>query len=109
MWAGDEPLDMPRDIQLAQAVLDRRAGTTATGQPDLQVDLTVVMAGFKFEDVWNRRRLFIVDDVEIPVASLTDIVTSKAKAARPKDRLFLATHEHALRELLEREPDAGET
>ena len=35
----------------------------------------------------------------VPVASLKDIVVSKAAAGRPKDRLFLATHEEALREL----------
>ena len=30
LWAGDEPLDSPRDLQLAGAVVERRAGTTAT-------------------------------------------------------------------------------
>jgi hypothetical protein len=57
------------------------------------------MAGFAFDDVWPRRRVFKVEGVEIPVASLKDIVASKAAAGRPKDRLFLATHEEALREL----------
>jgi hypothetical protein len=107
LWVGDEPLDSPRDLQLARAVLEHRAGTTATNEPDLQVDLSFVMAGFDFEDVWSRRRVFVVDGVEIPVASLVDIVTSKANAGRPKDRLFLATHEHALDELLRRDPGPG--
>jgi hypothetical protein len=40
-----------------------------------------------------------VEGVAFPVASLGDIVASKAAAGRPKDRLFLATHEEALREL----------
>ena len=107
LWAGDEPLDSPRDLELARAVLECRAGTTATDEPDLQVDLSFVMTGFDFEDVWSRRRTFVVDGVEIPVASLTDIVTSKANLGREKDRLFLATHEHALGELLRREAGPG--
>jgi len=100
LWAGDEPLDIPRDLRLATAVVERRAGTTATGDEGLQVDLSLVMAGFDFDDVWARRRSFKVDGVDIPVARLTDIVTSKANVGREKDRLFLATHEEALRQLM---------
>ena len=100
LWAGDEPLDLPRDLQLATAVIERRAGTTASGAEGLEVDLSLVMAGFDFEDTWAGRRSFMVDGVDIPVASLTDIVTSKANVGRPKDRLFLATHEEALRQLM---------
>ena len=48
-----------------------------------------------------RERMFVVDGVEIPVARLTHIVESKAAAGREKDRLFLATHAEALRQLLE--------
>ncbi len=100
LWCGDEPLDSPRDLQLARAVLEHRAGTTAMGEQSLQIDLTLVMAGFTFDDVWFRRRTFLVDGVEIPVALLTDIVKSKATAGRPKDRMFLTTHEEAIRQLL---------
>jgi hypothetical protein len=41
-----------------------------------------------------------VEGVEVPVARLRHIVDSKAAVGRPKDRLFLATHEEALRHLL---------
>lgn len=103
LWAGDEPLDSPRDLQLAQAVVARRAATTATGDEDFQIDLSFEMAGFEFEAVWQDRRVFSAEGVEIPVARLNDIVKSKANVGRPKDRLFLASHEHALNELLQRE------
>ncbi len=106
--AGDERLDSPRDFQLAGAVVERRAGTSATDDEGLQIDLSLVMAGFDFERVWSSRRTFLVDDVEIPVARLTDIVNSKAKAGREKDRLFLATHAEALRELLRHEEGIDE-
>jgi len=58
------------------------------------------MAGFEFADVWAKRRTFKVQGVDVPVAALSDIVSSKAAAGRPKDQLFLATHEDALRQLL---------
>jgi len=107
LWAGEEPLDLPRDSQLARAVVERTAGTTATGD-GLQIDLSLVMAGFDFDDVWARRRSFKVDGVDIPVARLTDIVKSKANVGREKDRLFLATHEEALRQLMGEDQPAGE-
>jgi hypothetical protein len=59
------------------------------------------MAGFDFDRVWNERREFVVDSVAIPVARLAHIIESKAAAGREKDRLFLATHAEALRQLLD--------
>ncbi len=100
LWVGQEPLDLPRDLQLAQAVVERRAGIAAVDQEGHQVDLTLVMAGFAFEEVWGRRRTFEIEGVPVAVASLTDIVQSKAKVGRPKDHLFLATHEEAINQLL---------
>jgi len=98
LWCGDEPLGEPKDTFLAQAVVERRMLVTAIGTPDLVVDLSLVMAGLEFEEVWANRREFDVDGVMIPVASLHDIVESKRVANREKDRLFLATHAEALRQ-----------
>ena len=68
----DRDLFLPPDpSNLAQAW---QACEASAVSKDLEVDLTLVMAGFEFEEVWD------------------------------KDRLFLATHEEALRELLGREP-----
>ena len=61
------------------------------------------MKGYDFETVWAARRNFIIDGVEIPVARLLHIVTSKHAAGRDKDKLFLATHREALEQLLKRE------
>ncbi len=58
------------------------------------------MTGFTFEEVHSVCRTFQVGSVGIPVAKLSHIVESKAKAGRVKDRLFLATHADALRRLL---------
>jgi hypothetical protein len=89
---------LPPDEWLAAHVVERRTVVRATDQRGLDVDLSVVMAGF--ESVWNERRIFLVEGVDVPVARLAHIVASKAAAGRDKDRLFLATHEEALRQLL---------
>ncbi len=62
------------------------------------------MAGFDFERVWGERRVFKIEGIDVPCARLRHIVESKARAGRDKDRLFLATHREALRELLGEEP-----
>ena len=100
LTCSGEPLDMPRDLWLAERVVQNRALTRAVLEPDLSVDFTLVMAGFDFEAVWRERRMFSLEGVGVQVARLTHIVTSKALAGRPKDQLFLATHAEALRELL---------
>ena len=98
--SSGEPLDEPRDLRLAELVVEHRALTQATDERELQVDLTLVMTGFDFDEVWKKHTTYQLTDVEVPVASLSHIVASKAAAGRDKDRLFLATHAEALRELL---------
>lgn len=105
LWLGDEPLGLPRDSFLAERVVSRRALVRGRSE-ELQIDLALVMEGFEFEKVWRERRIFKVDRVGIPVARLSHIVASKAAAGRPKDHLFLATHEEVLRSLLRQTPRA---
>lgn len=101
LWVGDEPLGEPLDEPLARKVTEQRALVTAvSASKSEQVDLSLVMKGFSFEEVWPERRLFRVGEVDIPVASLSQIVESKRQTNRPKDRLFLATHADALEQLL---------
>lgn len=102
LWSERDPLDRPRDRWLGERVVERRALTNAT-RDELSVDLTFVMKGYDFDTVWSERRTFKIDDVDIPVARLLHIVTSKHAANRDKDRLFLATHREALEELLRKE------
>ena len=102
LWLGDEPLDRPRDRWLAERIVERRIVTLVTGPNDLRIDLTMVMKGFTFETVWAERRVFKIEDVDVPTARLLHIVQSKEAAGRDKDRLFLATHRDALEQLLKR-------
>lgn len=104
LFCGDDPLDTPRDLFLAERIVERRALVRASDGQGFEVDFTLVMAGFEFEGVFAGRRTFMVEGVPIPVARLRDIVASKAAAGREKDRLFLAAHAEALRSLIEEEP-----
>lgn len=100
LFAGMERLDEPRDADLARAIVERRALTRASDGMGTDVDLSLVMSGFDFEAIWPARRIFEVDEIAIPVARLSHIVESKARAGREKDRLFLATHREALDSIL---------
>lgn len=99
---GDEPLDVPRDRWLAERIVATRSLVRATDGRGLDVDLSLTMAGFDFEEIWRERRVFLVDGLEIPVARLEHIVRSKAAIGRPKDQLFLATHADALKQIFQR-------
>ena len=98
--SSGEPLDEPRDRWLAEKVIARRALTQASDEGELQIDLALVMEGFDFDQVWQERVIFTMDGIEIPVARLQHIVTSKAATGRAKDHLFIATHADSLRQLL---------
>lgn len=102
LWLGDDPLDRPRDVWLAERMVERSALTRVSGPANLQVDLTLVMKGFDFETVWKERRTFLIEDIEVPTARLAHIVASKQAAGRPKDQLFLTTHKDALEQLLKK-------
>ena len=100
LFVRTEPLDEPRDAELARAVVERRALTRASDGMGTDVDLSLVMSGFDFEAIWPARRMFEVEGIAIPVARLSHIVESKAKTGREKDRLFLATHREVLDDIL---------
>jgi hypothetical protein len=101
LWHANEPLDRPRDRRLADRVVEQRVVTRVSGLDELAVDLTLVMTGFEFEAVWDQRRVFLIDGVDVPVARLMHIVSSKQATGRDKDKLFLATHRAALEQLLQ--------
>jgi hypothetical protein len=99
LWRGNEPLGKPMDDFLAERVVERRMLVTAITR-EIDIDLSLTMADFDFETVWREHHVFQSEGVAIPVASLAHIVESKRRANREKDRLFLATHAEALRQLL---------
>ncbi len=104
-----ELLEKPLDLWLAERVVERRAVVRALGPSDLKIDLTLMMKGFHFENLWAERRTFTVEGQEIPVAPLSRIVESKKAAGRDKDVLFFVSHEEILKELLGDEGDQAGT
>ncbi len=89
-------LDAPRDRLSARTIVGHRTTVRARDQSGRTIDPTLVMTGFDFESVWEERRTFLVEGVELPVARLSPIIRSKAATNRDKDRLFLATQRHML-------------
>jgi hypothetical protein len=75
--AGGEPL-IQIDSLIAERIVERQALVTASYGKGLDIDFTHVMAGFDFETVWSERRTFLVHDVPISVARLSQILASKA-------------------------------
>jgi hypothetical protein len=100
LWMGDEPLEQPRDAWLADRVVERRLVTRGTRSGELHIDLTLEMKGYAFDAVWAERTVFVIEGHEIAVARLEHIIRSKHASGREKDRLFLATHRDALKQLL---------
>jgi hypothetical protein len=105
LWGAEDPFDASPDVNLARAVVDRRALTRATTSA-MTINLRLVMTAFAFEPVWEERRTFLMDGVEIPVARLSHIIRSKAATNRDKDRLFLARHAEILRQMLDGDEDS---
>ena len=100
LTVNEEPLGEPLDLWLAERVVARRATVRCYGPTGLQIDLSLSMAGFEFDQVWPARTVFVVDGIEIPVASLDQIVALKRAAGRAKDLLFLREHREVLETLL---------
>ena len=100
--AGDEAVEEPLDVLLAERIVTNRATVRAHSAGGLDVDLNLLMAGFEFDQVWRDRTHFAVEGVTIPVASLEHIVESKRTAGRSKDLLFLREHRDVLEQILKR-------
>lgn len=105
LWDDEQSLQTPPDVGLARVVVDGGRLTRATTS-EMTINLRLVMTAFAFEPVWEERRTFLMDGVEIPVARLSHIIRSKAATNRDKDRLFLTTHAEVLRQMLDEDEDS---
>lgn len=68
LWAGGEPLGAPLDLWLAEHVVAGRVRVRATDRKGLLVDLSLLVEGFEFDDLWPDRRSCTIDGVDVPVA-----------------------------------------
>ena len=87
--AGDEPLSRPDDMVLRR-ILERRIVVRAQAKDGMPIDLLTEAIGFPFEVWWKSRRYFSTEGVQVACAGLEEILQSKRKADRPKDRALLA-------------------
>ena len=87
LWTDDEPLGKPLDLPLAEAVVSRRALTTATHSDGLTVDLTLTMAGFDFETIWKEHGQFNVNGYAIFSMRKSDRKAGRRHGRRRRDRV----------------------
>jgi hypothetical protein len=55
------------------------------GIPPLRIEVLKSISGVEFEDCWQRRVPFGMDDLTIPMISLADLKTNKRASGRAKD------------------------
>jgi hypothetical protein len=101
MQAGGEPVD--QDPELLRGIV-RARGCIRAVRKGARIDLPLQIEGCRFQALWKKHRRIEVGGVRLRVAPLRDILRSKKLANRPKDRLFLAAYQDALRQLLEPPP-----
>jgi len=59
------------------------------GRAPLRVDVMMSIPGVKFEDAWGSRELVVLDDLQIPFISRSDLMMAKKAGGRPQDKLDL--------------------
>jgi hypothetical protein len=99
--AGGEPVD--QDPDLIRGIV-RALACVRAAKNNVRIDLPLQIAGCSFTSLWARHRRVKLGRFAVRVAPLRDILRSKKLADRPKDRLFLALWEDALKQLLEPTP-----
>jgi hypothetical protein len=98
---GGEPYVVAdaEDDAVVRGVVRARACVRAV-KDGVPVDLPLEAAGIEFEACWRRQVRRTLGSVEVRVASLRDIVTSKLIVNRDKDRVFLEAFRDRLAQLI---------
>lgn len=73
----------------SREIIDKRITLLFVEPAGLTIDVLTAVSGLDFKKLWKNHKPFVVDGQKIFVASLEDILLSKEKADRPKDRLHL--------------------
>ncbi|MBL8217172.1 MAG: hypothetical protein JNK87_41005 [Bryobacterales bacterium] len=60
------------------------------GLPPLRIEVMKKISGVDFESCWERRAMLQIDDLTVPMISLTDLKANKRASARAKDLADLA-------------------
>jgi hypothetical protein len=58
---------------------------TRMGMPPFRIELLTEISGVTFEQCYPRRRVMLIDDLEIDVIDITDLRTNKAASGRLQD------------------------
>jgi len=57
------------------------------GEVPLRVDFLTKVNLINFNDAWKKRRLWTVEDIQIPIVDYEDLILTKITTGRTKDKL----------------------
>lgn len=100
--ANKEPI-VGIDLWLAKRTIERQAVTNAKKENEMPLDIMINAGRIPYQKWSERKKIFAVQDVRIPVGSLTDLIRAKENSNREKDRKFLALYKIQLKEMLKKE------
>jgi hypothetical protein len=55
------------------------------GFPPVRIEIITGASGISFQDCYNRKKIVVIDDIEINIISLNDLKINKQASARHKD------------------------
>lgn len=96
--SNGEPLGKP-DAWLAGGIIRAKAAITAIKDKSAQIDVLTAVAGYSFEKLYAKRRLFDAGRTSVPVADLAHLLGIKKRCGREKDREFLRIYQARLASL----------
>jgi hypothetical protein len=59
------------------------------GRPPLRVDIMMSIPGIQFDNAWQNREVFELDDLQIFFISRSDLIMAKEASGRPQDKIDL--------------------
>ncbi len=59
------------------------------GRPPLRVDIMMSIPGVQFDEAWQNREVFGLDDLQIFFISRSDLIKAKEASGRPQDKIDL--------------------
>jgi hypothetical protein len=76
-------------IEITEGDLAQPGTQFMAGIPPNAIDFITTCSALEFAGCWERRELVVIDDLEVPYLSRTDLVEAKRQLGRDQDRVDL--------------------
>lgn len=76
-------------IEITEGDLAQPGTQFMAGIPPNAIDFITTCSALEFAACWERRELVVIDDLEVPYLSRTDLVEAKQQLGRDQDRVDL--------------------